>query len=191
MPGAAVRARRVSIPLLIIVIVCALVAAGCSSGSTGTTTTSPTKASDAYATSVCGAISTWESQVKSIATSLSSNLSIAAIKSEVGQVEAATKTLLTQIKAVPPPNTAQGTAAKQQFEQLSSDVTGTVNATKSAVAGLGSSPSKQDIVLTVSLLTPQYVNLRSTVKSSISTVTGAGGTLATSFQSSSACKGIV
>jgi len=149
------------------------------------------KASDAYATSVCGAISTWENQVKSIAASLSADLSVAAIKSGIGQVEAATKTLLTQIKAVPPPNTAQGTAAKQQFEQLSSDVTGTVNATKSAVAGLGSSPSKQDIVLTVSLLTPQYVNLRSTVKSSISTVTGAGGTLGTSFQTSSACKSLL
>ena len=54
-------------PILALLAVLVLVGAGCGSSS-------DTKANDAYANSVCGAIGSWEQQVKSIATNLSGGL---------------------------------------------------------------------------------------------------------------------
>ena len=57
--------RAAAVALLAVLAVLALVAAGCGGSS------SDTKANEAYANSVCGAIGTWEQQIKSIATGFS------------------------------------------------------------------------------------------------------------------------
>ena len=86
------RARRPSLRvaaapvLLLLLAALVVVAAGCGGSS-------DTKANDAYANSVCGAIGSWEQQVKSIATSLSGGLSKASLQTKVAQVKSATQTL--------------------------------------------------------------------------------------------------
>ena len=114
--------------LLALLVALALVAAACGGGS------SDKKADEAYANSVCTAIGSWQTQVKSILTSFSGIPSKAGLQTKVTQVEAATKMLATQIKAVPAPNTSDGQAAKQQLDQLSTDVTTTISSAKTAVA---------------------------------------------------------
>ena len=178
------RRRRAAAPLVVLVGALALVAAGCGKSA-------DQKANEAYANSVCGAIGDWETQVKGIVTDLSSSsLSKASLQTKMTQVQSATKTLVTQIKAVPPPNTSDGQAAKKQVDQLSTEVTTTVNSAKSAVAQIPSDASAATIASTLAPLAPQVKSLASTAESTVKTVEDAGGSLSDAFKSSDACKNL-
>jgi len=180
------RTRRgvAALPALVAVLV--LVVAGCGKSA-------DQKANEAYANSVCTAIGDWETQVKSVVTDLSSSsgsLSKASLQSKMTQVESATRTLVTQIKAVPPPNTSEGTAARQQIDQLSTEVTTTVNSVKSAVTQIPSGASAATIASTLVPLAPQVKSLASTAESTVKTVENAGGSLSDAFKSTDSCKSL-
>jgi hypothetical protein len=161
-----------------------VVAAGCGGGS------SDEQANEAYANSVCSAISGWSQQMKSIATTFTGTPSKATLQAKVNQAVDATKSLATQIKAVPPPDTSQGQAAKQQLEQLSTDAQTTTSAAQSAVNQLGGNPSAADIGVAVVALAPQVENLVSTAKSAVTTLKDASGSLGSAFKSADSCKSL-
>ena len=171
--------------LALLVAVMTLVAAGC-----GSSNSSDKKASEAYANSVCSAIGSWEQQIKSIATNFSGGLSQASLQAKVTQAQAATKTLANEIKAVPPPNTSQGQAAKQQLDQLSTDATNTVTAAQSAVTQLQGNASAATITSAVIALAPQVQNLVSAAQSAVKSLQSAGGSLASAFKSADSCKSL-
>jgi len=176
--------RRALVPLALVGVLVLLVAAGCGGGN------SDKKANEAYATGVCTAIGSWVTEVKSIATDLSGGLSKDSFEAKITQVESATTNLATQIKAVPPPDTSDGQAAKQQLDQLSTDAEATVNATKSAIASIQSNASTTSIALAVAVLTPQVKSLASTAEATVKTLADAGGSLASAFESASACQNL-
>jgi hypothetical protein len=176
--------RRVTAaPILVLLAVLSFVTAGCG-------TSSDTKANEAYANSVCTAIGNWEQQIKSIASSFSGGVSRASLKANVTQAEAATKTLVTQIKAVSPPDSSEGQAAKQQLDQLTTDINNTANAAKAALTQVQANASAATISAMVATLTPQVQNLASETKTAISTLKSAGGSLASAFKSTDSCKSL-
>jgi hypothetical protein len=164
--------------------VLALVAAGCGGSS------SDKKASETYANSVCSAVGDWEQQIKKIATDFSGGISKASLQKKVDQAQAATKTLVSEIKAVPPPDTDEGKAAKQQIAQVSDDATSTIDAAKSAVGQIQGDASPQAIAAAVAGLLPQVQSLVSEAKSTISALQSAKGSLASAFKSAEACKSL-
>jgi hypothetical protein len=168
---------------LALLAVLAAVAAGCGGSS-------DTKANEAYANSVCTAIGNWEQEIKSIATSFSGGVSQSSLQTSITQAEAATKTLVTQIKAVPPPDTSQGQAAKQQLDQLTTDINATVNAANTALTEVQANPSAAAVSATVATLAPQVQSLASETNSAISSLKGAGGSLASAFKSTDSCKSL-
>jgi hypothetical protein len=170
-------------PTLVLLAVLTLVAAGCGASS-------DTKANEAYANSVCTAIADWEQEIKSTATSFSGGVSQDSLQTNVTRAEAATKTLLTQIKAVPPPDSSQGQAAKQQLDQLTTDINNTTNAAKTALKEVPANASAATISAMVATLAPQVQNLASETKTAISTLKSAGGSLASAFKSTDACKSL-
>jgi hypothetical protein len=176
--------RRGAAPLLVLVGALALAAAGCGGKS------ADQKANEAYANSVCGAISGWETQVKSIATNLSGGISKASLQSKVTQVESATKSLATQIKAVPPPNASDGQAAKQQLDQLSSDLKTTVATAQTAVAGIQADASAATVASATVALAPQVKSLATSAQSTISTLQSSKGALTSAFKSADSCKSL-
>jgi hypothetical protein len=170
-------------PILSLLAVLVLVGAGCGGSS-------DTKANEAYANSVCSAIGSWEQQIKSIASSFSAGVTPASLQANVTQAEAATKTLVTQIKAVPPPDTSQGQAAKQQLDQLTTDINNTVDAAQTAITQIQANPSAAAISATVATLAPQVQSLASETNSAISSLKDAGGSLASAFKSTDSCKSL-
>jgi hypothetical protein len=170
-------------PIFALLAVLALVAAGCGGSS-------DTKANEAYANSVCTAIGNWEQQIKSIATSFSGGVSQASLQTSITQAEDATKTLLTQIKAVPPPDSSQGQAAKQQLDQLTTDINNTVDAASTALTQVQANPSAATLSATVATLAPQVQSLASETNAAISTLKSAGGSLASAFKSTDSCKSL-
>ena len=170
-------------PILALLAVLALMAAGCGGSS-------DTKANEAYANGVCTAIGNWEQQIKTIATSFSGGVSQASLQAKVTQAEAATKTLVAQIKAVPAPDSSEGQAAKQQLDQLSTDINSTIDAANTALTELQANPSAAAIGGVVATLAPQVQSLASETKSAISTLKSAGGSLASAFKSTDSCNSL-
>ena len=170
-------------PILALLAVLVLVGAGCGGSS-------DTKANEAYANSVCSAIGNWEQEIKSIATSFSGGVTQASFQTSITQAEAATKTLLTQIKAVPPPDSSQGQAAKQQLDQLTTDINNTVAAANTALTQVQANPSAAALSATVATLAPQVQSLASATESAISSLKDVGGSLSSAFKSTDSCKSL-
>jgi hypothetical protein len=160
-----------------------LVAAGCGGDS-------DKKANEHYADSVCSAVGTWEQQVKSIVSTFSGIPSKAALQAKITQVQTATKTLVTEIKAVPPPDTSDGQAAKQQLDQLSADVTTTIDSAQTAVAQIPSSASAAQVALALAPLVPQVQGLVTSGQSALSSLQTAGGSLGDAFKNTDSCKSL-
>jgi hypothetical protein len=180
------RMRRPSraAPILTLVAVLAVLgAAGCGSSS-------DKDAIEAYANGVCTAVGNWKQQIQSIATSLGGGVTPAAIQTSITQAQAATKTLVTQVKAVEPPDSSEGQAAKQQLDQLTTDINNTINAAQPALVQLQANPSVAGISATIATLAPQIQNLANETKSAIDTLKSAGGSLGTAFKSTESCKNL-
>jgi hypothetical protein len=173
----------ITAPMLALLAVLVLVGAGCGGSS-------DTKANEAYANSVCSAVGNWKQQIKSIATSFIGGVSQASFEASITQAEAATKTLVTQIKAVPPPDSSQGQAAKQQLDQLTTDINNTVDAARTALTQVQANPSAAALSATVATLAPQVQSLASETNAAISTLKDAGGSLASAFKSTDSCKSL-
>jgi hypothetical protein len=168
---------------LTLLAILALVGAGCGGSS-------DKKANEAYANSVCTAIGNWQEQIKSIATNFSGGVSQASLQTNITQAQAATKTLVTQIKAVTPPDTSEGQAAKQQLDQLTTDINNAVDAANTALTELQANPSAAAVSATVATLAPQVQGLASQTSSAISTLKSAGGSLASAFKNTDSCQSI-
>jgi hypothetical protein len=171
-------------PALFVAAIVALVAAGCGGSS------SDKKANEAYADNVCTAVGAWKSEIQKIATDFSGGISKASIQTKIDQAQAATKTLVTEVKAVPPPDTDQGTAAKQQLDQVTGDIKTFVNTAKQTVAQLPANASLQTIGGAVAALGPQVQGLVNEAKSAISSLKDAGGSLADAFKKTDSCQSL-
>src|SRR5215472_10101190 len=137
--------------------VLAFVAAGCGGNS-------DTKANEAYANGVCTAIGTWTAEVKSLTTVPSGGVTKASLDAKLTQFETATKTMISQIKAVPPPNTSEGQTAKKQVNQMAAQVESTSAAVKSAFSQLPANATVVEVVSSLSKLVPQFERLKSTAQ---------------------------
>jgi nitrate/nitrite-specific signal transduction histidine kinase len=159
-----------------------LAAAGCGGGG------SDQKANEAYAKGVCTALGSWVTEVKSLATVPSGGITKASIDAKLSQFQTATTTMISQIKAVPSPNTSEGQTAKKQIDQLASKVQTTSAALQSAASKLPAHASVSQIVSALSKLVPQFQTLKSSAQSTVKTIQSAGGSLASAFKSERACK---
>jgi hypothetical protein len=171
-------------PALLVAAVVVVLAAGCGGSS------SDKKANEAYADSVCTAVGDWKAQIQTIATDFSGGISKASLQSKLNQAEAATKTLVAGLKAVPPPDTDEGKAAKQQLSQFSDHATSTVDSAKSALSQLSGNASAQAITAALASFAPQVQSLVSQAKSTVTAVKSAGGALASAFKSTDSCKNL-
>jgi hypothetical protein len=172
-----------SAPILLLLAVLVLFAAGCGSSS-------DQKANEAYANSVCSAFGSWQQQIKSITSDFSGGISKASLQSKITQAETATRMLATQIKAVPPPNTSDGQAAKKQVDQLSTQVTGTLDSAKSAVASIPAGASASAVAVALASLAPQIQSLATTAQDTLKSLQAAKGSLSSAFKSASSCKSL-
>ncbi len=174
-----------AVPMLALLAVLALVAAGCGGSS------SDTKANDAYASGVCSAIGSWVQQIKSVTSSgLTGGISMASLQSKIAQAETATKTLAKQIKAVPPPNTSEGQAAKAQVDQFSSDAASTVTTAQTAVASIPANASATTVAAALVPLAPQVKGLVTTAQTTVKSLQSAKGSLSSAFKSADSCQSL-
>lgn len=161
----------------------AVIVAGCGSSH------SDKKANEAYADGVCSAIDTWSSEVQSLAAGVGGGgISKSSLQKKLTQFQTATKNLVSEIKAVPAPNTSDGKDAKKKVNGLVTQVQSTTAAAQSALAGLPANASLAQIVSALSALAPQLTALTTGAQSTVSSLQQAGSSLSKAFESTSACK---
>jgi hypothetical protein len=97
---------------------------------------------------------------------------------------------VSQIKAVPPPDSSEGQAAKQQLDQLTTDINNTIAAAQTASASIQANASVAAVSAVVATLAPQVQSLASETKSAISSRKGAGGSLGSAFKSTDSCQSL-
>jgi hypothetical protein len=175
---------RRPIALALLFSALALFAAGCGGGGAH----SDKKADEAYANGVCTAIGGWASEVKSLATVPSGGITKTSIDAKLSQFETATKQLVSQIKAVPAPNSSEGQTAKEQIDRLATQIQSTSASVKSAASKLPANATLAQMVSELSNLLPQFQNLKNSAQSTLKTLQSAGGSLADAFKSERACK---
>lgn len=174
-----VSAAAGSASLLLVV----LAAAGCGGDS-------DKQANDAYAKNVCTAIGSWGQEIKTIATSFNGTVTQSAVQAKLSDAEAATKKLANEIAAVPPPDTEDGRAAKQQLDQLSADVKSSVTAAENAVGQLQSDASVAEVTAALLPLVPQLKSLAESTGTAVTSLKDAGGSLASAFKDADACQSL-
>jgi hypothetical protein len=83
-----------------------------------------------------------------------------------------------------------GQAAKQQVDQLSTDITSTIDSARSATAQIPSNASAATIGAALAGLAPQVKSLATTAQSTVASLQNAGGSLASAFKSAPSCQSL-
>jgi hypothetical protein len=171
---------RVLTPALVAVVVAAALLTGCGGGN------SDQKANDAYASGVCTAIGNWLTEVKSVDTVFFSGITKASIGAKLNHFETATKQFVSQIKAIPAPNTSEGRATKKEIDrQLIPSAQGESTSAKTVASTIAANGSMTQVVAALAAL-PDYQTLKATTQQTLTL--SAGGSLASAFKSERACK---
>jgi hypothetical protein len=172
------------ITFALLVVSAALAAAGCGGG--GGSSSSGTSA-DEWARGLCTALTTWTSSVKSVGTSLRSNVTPTSLKSAANDISSASETLVSDLKGLGKPDTKSGQEARAAIDQLSTQVKQDVKDMRSAVSGAsgaqGALAAATSVASTLSKMGSQIGSAASKADDA-----NAGGELDKAFRNSSACK---
>jgi len=173
--------RRVGLAAVIVAGL-AFVAAGC--GGKSEPAAVPT---NEWANDVCGALVTWTTTMKSLATSLKSNPTKAGLQDAVNQAEDATKTLSSDLKGLGKPDTQAGQQAKDDISTLSDQLSADVDKIQSSV---NDASGVSGTLSAISVASATLVTMGQQVSTTFGDLQklDAKGELESAFSSSSSCK---
>jgi hypothetical protein len=132
-----------------LLLVTLLALAGCGSGDKQAATTT-TSATQTWAAGVCSAVGTWTTAVTSATSSVAKHPDRAGLQSAADDVQQATKTLDSSLKALGKPDVAAGDQAKSAVDHLSGELSASVDKMQSAVAGANGTAAALTAVSTIS-----------------------------------------
>ena len=167
---------------MVFVIAVGALLAGCGGSGSGQ------KADAVYASSVCAALGSWLTEVKSADTVHSlRGVTRASITAKMNHFETATKQFVSQLKAVPRPNGSKGREAINVDRQLISAAQTQSESANTIAATILSNGSMAQVVAALAAL-PDYRVLKTTTQQTLSL--GADGTLAPVFESQKTCNAL-
>ena len=167
-------------------------AAGCgSSGSSeGTLQTTTITPAAAFADGLCSAASTYKDSVKSVTSTLKgSNPTKGDVKSALSDLNTATQKLVSDLKGLEPPSTADGTKARQTVSDLATALRQDLAAIKSAVESISSAAGAPIAAATVASTIGAAQNEIAAAVAQLQAL-DPKSQLQQAFQSSGACKSL-
>ncbi len=164
---------------------CVCLAAGCGSSDGGSTTTGAS-ATETWAGGVCSSITTWQAAITSAATSLKSDPSKNGLQTAAADAKSATETLTSDLKGLGKPDTPAGQQAKDDLDQLSTDLNQDVSTIEGAVQGASGGSG---VLSAVSTVTGTLATMGTQIKTTYTDLQGldASGELKDAFANSSSC----
>ena len=160
--------------------------AGCGSGDDSATSTA--SASEAWADNVCGALDTWQTELKSTANDLKSGgVSKDALRGAADDAQSATKTLTDDLQSAGKPDTAAGDEAKQTVDELATSLQSNVDKMEAAAKDVS---SVSDVLNAVSVVTGSLTAMGHDLSQAVDKLKAldAKGELNDAFSNSSACQ---
>ena len=169
----------------LLVALAALAAAGCGGSSSSTTPT------DTWASGVCTAISTWKTSLTSIESTVKSGgVSKDSLNAGVTQATDATKTLADSLKKLGKPNTQAGQQAKDDVDQLSSELTKNAQTIQDAISNASGAAG---VLTAISTASSTLVTMGNEVSTTIGDLQKLDpkGEIQQAFKQSSSCKSLL
>lgn len=166
-----------------VVAALALLAAGCG----GKSNSKPETASD-WATSFCSSVTTWKDSLTSAVAPLKNgNITKDSIDTAFNDFKSATNTFTDDLKNLGKPPTQAGDQAKQDIDQLKSQIDDGVNSIKSSVNGAS---GVSGILSAVSSVTATLASMRTDVTTTYHNLQqiDTNGELTSAFANSQSCK---
>lgn len=170
------------VALAMLVLGALLVAAGCGGSSSSSDESSP----DEWASGFCSSVTTWTDSVKSAGNELKSNPSKDSLNTTVDDIKSASDTLVSDLKDLGKPNTEQGQKAKDEVDQLSSELKDDVDQMESDVKNIS---GVQDVATAAQSVSTTLSTMKNQVNSATTQLDQASpdGELEQAFQDSSDC----
>jgi hypothetical protein len=179
------RRVRLFAAILVLSATLAVVAAGCGGS---------TSAEEKWADSVCTDVGEWEDQLKQNVDDVQKELqsptlgTLAAIDAEVQDSVAATDTLVTDLRALSPPDTEAGAEAERKLDALVAQTETTVTEAKETVATVPEGASAAEIAQKLVPLVPSLQALAVNVSSSLESIQEAGTEIKKGFEDADSCE---
>ena len=163
-----------------------LALAGCGGGGSA----SP---EETWASSVCASISTWKTDVDTITSDAADALTkpgatVADINTAIEQGVQATETLVSDLQALVPPDTAEGAQAKDDVDAFIAQAQATLDDVKTALHEIPAGASLQKVVLQLAGLGTSLQRAIATGQELVQSLEAIGGDLKQGFASADSCK---
>jgi hypothetical protein len=169
------------IALVPLIAALALLAAGCGKSSKPETTAD-------WANGFCSSATTWKESVQSAISPLKNgNISKDSINTAYDDFKSATDTFVKDVKDLGKPNTQDGAQAKQDIDNLTTQISSSADEIKNDVSNVSSISGALAAVPSVTTTLSSMKDAVSTTYNSLQML-DAGGQLSTAFQNSDACK---
>lgn len=154
---------------------------------------SNTSSAESWASDVCSAVGTWKTSVQQITTDAANALAKPGATRDdatnaVKQGVDATQTMVDDLKALGPPDTPEGTQAKDDLDSFVTDSQQTLDGVSKALDDI---PSGASLTQIVTQLAAQASTLQQTITSGqdlVASLQGLGGELKTGFEQADSCK---
>jgi hypothetical protein len=142
-----------------------------------------------WADQVCTSVSTWEKQIKTIATDVNGTPTKATIQTKIDQADAATKTLVSELKAIGLPKTPNGQTAQDEIKALAQSTQADFEKIKTEAGQLTGSGAT-GFVTGLATIATQAKDLVSKVQSTYTNLEGLGAELRNAIIHDSTCKSL-
>lgn len=149
------------------------------------------KANEAYASSVCTTIGSWLAKIKSVEyLPPLAGIAKASIDAKLNRFDGDTSQFVSRIKAVRPPNTSEGRAAKRKIDQspLIPGAQGEISSAKIVESTVASARNRAAAVEAALGGWPDFQTLKPTAQSLLTYLQSGGGSLASAFKTERPCK---
>jgi hypothetical protein len=170
--------------ILALVATLAVVAAGCGGSES---------AEEKWAGSVCTELGDWEDQVKENGDNVQKELqspqlgTLAAIDAEIREAVAATDKLVTDLRAIEPPDTEAGAEAEQKLDALVSQIETTVTEARQTLAAIPKGAGATETAEKLAPLVPTLQSLAVNVSSTLESMQAAGEEIKKGFEDADSC----
>ena len=121
----------------------------------------------AWADSVCANLSTWRSSITAISDVSGETLTPESLQQSLGDATTATKTLVTDLRQLGPPDLDAGDDLKRQLDSAASEIESSFDTLKQGAADAADASSPADFIQALAALAPQFQALLDTISTTV------------------------
>ena len=149
-----------------------------------------------FANEVCSDISDWQTQIKQATDDVKAKLrspqagTLAGIDADIRSAADATNTLASNLKSIKPPDSDEGTHAKQQLRAFSDKLSETTKAVTQTVASVPPDASAAEAAQKLAPLAAELQSLAVSASTTFATLQASGESLKNGFQKAGSCKSL-